>query len=149
MQTNEPIRSILRRKSSELYWLSPDASVYEAIALMSAKSAGALLVLEGDRLVGIISERDYARKVVLMGKSSRDTLIREIMSTPVFHVNPNTSVEDCMRLMTERRIRHLPVVENEKVTGIVSIGDLVKWTLSEQKNQIQHLESFIAGAYPG
>ncbi|MBI3681217.1 MAG: CBS domain-containing protein [Acidobacteria bacterium] len=149
MRTSEPIRAILRMKGPELFSLPPDASVYDAIALMSEKSAGALLVMDHGLLAGIISERDYARKVILMGKSSRETAIREIMSFPVIRVSLEETVDECMRIMTARRIRHLPVVDGERVAGIVSIGDIVKWIITRQEETIQQLESYIAGAYPG
>ena len=149
MRTTEPIRSILRQKSGVLYWLGPEATVYDAIALMSEKSAGALLVMKDGRLLGIISERDYARKVVLEGRSSRETRVEEIMTYPVKVVGPEETVDECMKRMTAARIRHLPVMEGERVVGIVSIGDLVKWTVTKQEETIQHLSSYIAGAYPG
>lgn len=149
MRFSDPIRSILESKGTQIYWLKPDDSVYDAIALMSEKSAGALLVMNAGKLEGIISERDYARKVILKGKSSRETKISEIMSSPVVTVTPDVCVDDCMRIMTVRRIRHLPVVEGERVVGIVSIGDLVKWLLSRQQETIEQLESYIAGVYPG
>jgi len=149
MRTIDPIRSILRTKSQNLYWLPPEATVYQAIELMSQKSAGALPVMNEGKLAGIVSERDYARKVILKGKSSKDTLVREIMSTPVITVSPDETVDECMRIMTGHRIRHLLVVDNDKVVGIVSIGDLVKWIVTAQQETIQHLHSFIQGAYPG
>jgi CBS domain-containing protein len=125
--------------------IPPDASVYEAIKLMADKEVGALLVMDGQRLVGIVSERDYARKVILQGKSSRDTPIREIMTGKVFYVRPDQTVEDCMALMTARRIRHLPVLDDDRVIGVVSIGDLVKAVISEQEVRIQQLEQYIMG----
>ncbi|MCC6344922.1 MAG: CBS domain-containing protein [Bryobacterales bacterium] len=149
MRTTEAIRSILRKKGGQLYWLEPEATVYDAIALMSAKSAGALLVMKDGRLLGIISERDYARKVVLEGRSSRETRVEEIMTSPVKVVGPEETVDECMKKMTAARIRHLPVVEGERVVGIVSIGDLVKWTVTKQEETIEQLSSYIAGGYPG
>jgi CBS domain-containing protein len=149
MRTIDPIRSILRTKSQNLYWLPPDATVYQAIELMSEKSAGALPVMNEGRLTGIVSERDYARKVILKGKLSKETLVSEIMSAPAITVSPDETVDECMRIMTGHRIRHLPVVEDGKVVGIVSIGDLVKWIVTAQQETIQHLHSFIQGAYPG
>jgi CBS domain-containing protein len=117
---------------------------------MSQKSIGAILVMTDGRLVGFISERDYARKVILKGKSSRDTQIREIMSVPVITVSPSDTVDECMRIMTGNRIRHLPVTDDGgKVIGIVSIGDLVKWIISAQEEMINHLHSYISGGYPG
>jgi CBS domain-containing protein len=149
MRTIDPIRSILRTKGQNLYWLPPEATVYQAVELMSQKSAGALPVMNEGKLAGIVSERDYARKVILKGKSSKDTLVSDIMSTPVITVSPDETVDECMRIMTGHRIRHLLVVENDKVVGIVSIGDLVKWIVTAQQETIQHLHSFIQGAYPG
>ncbi|MBS1830668.1 MAG: CBS domain-containing protein [Acidobacteria bacterium] len=148
MQVYDAIHSILHAKGQELYCLSPEASVFDAIALMARKSAGALPVLSDGRLVGIISERDYARKVILQGKSSKDTTIAEIMTAPVITVGPTETVNECMRIMTSQRIRHLPVVDHGKVIGIVSIGDLVKWIITAQEHTIHQLECFIAGAYP-
>ena len=117
--------------------------------MMADKHVGALLVISNDKLTGIISERDYARKVILRGKSSRLMEVQEIMVTPVIFVGPDHTVQDCMRIMTENRIRHLPVVENEKVLGVVSIGDLVKWIISAHEETIHHLEHYITSAYPG
>ena len=116
---------------------------------MSEKQVGALLVMRNNKLVGFISERDYARKVILQGKSSRDPLVSEIMSAPVITVSSAQTIDECMRLMTANRIRHLPVVEHGQVTGIVSIGDLVRWIISSQEETIHQLHSYIAGAYPG
>ena len=149
MRPSDPIRNVLKYKAPILYALPPDASVYEAIELMSEKSVGALLVMSGGDLVGFISERDYARKVILKGKSSPDTQIREIMSIPVITVSADDTVDECMRIMTGNRIRHLPVTDNHGVVGIVSIGDLVKWIVSAQEEMIHQLHSYIAGGYPG
>lgn len=148
MRLNDPVSSLLKHKSGEIWFVSPDQSVYDAVELMAEKRVGALPVMLADRLVGIISERDYARKIILKGRSSRQTRIREIMSSPVVCVTSAHTVDECMAIMTDSRIRHLPVIENERVTGIISIGDLVKWIISEQEQTIRHLEKYITGTYP-
>ena len=138
------VRQILDRKP-EVYWVDPGTSVLEALNIMAEKNVGALVVLDHDQLVGIFSERDYARKVVLQGKSSRDTPVREIMSTQVVCVSPQRAAAECMALMTEKRVRHLPVLDQGSVVGVVSIGDVVKAVLDEQRFQIEQLEGFIKG----
>jgi len=137
------VRQLLQSKSGGLCTVGPDASVLDALKLMAEKNIGALLVVDNDRLVGILSERDYARKVILRGKSSHDTPIREIMTERAVCVQPGNTVEECMALMTDKHIRHLPVIENEKLLGVLSIGDLVKETISEQQFMIKQLESYI------
>ena len=137
------VRQLLDRKGRQIFSIAPGDAVLAAIRLMAERHVGALLVMEGDTLAGIVSERDYARKVILMGRSSADTPVRDIMSTPVVTVQPETPVEKCMQLMTERRVRHLPVVEDGRVVGMVSIGDLVKAVIAEQQQQIEQLESYI------
>lgn len=149
IQCTGTIRDVLKHKGHQVWTIAPDATVFEAIEKLAEKNVGALLVMEGDRLVGIFSERDYTRKVALRGRSSKDTRVREILSDRVICVTPEHSVEDGLRLMTEHRIRHLPVVENQKVVGIVSIGDLVNWVINQQSATIRHLETYITGGYPG
>jgi CBS domain-containing protein len=139
------VNSVLRHKGNSVFSISPDASVYQAISIMAEKSIGALPVISDGRIVGILSERDYARKVVLQSRSSKDTLVGEIMATPVTTVTPSTTVEDCMRIMTVQRIRHLPVVEDGTLVGIVSIGDLVRKVITTQVEIIQHLQEYISG----
>lgn len=143
----DTVSSVLRRKDRKVLSISPDSSVYDAIALMAQNSIGALLVVSEGKLVGILSERDYARKVVLQSRSSKDTQVADIMTTPVFTVSPSHTVEECMRLMTDKRIRHLPVVEGNAIVGIVSIGDLVRSMLTVQGEIIQHLQQYINGPY--
>ena len=137
------VRQMLEGKSRALCTIGPDARVFEALKLMAEKNIGALLVVQNDKLAGILSERDYARKVILHGKSSHDMLVKEIMTQNVICVQPNRTVDECMALMTDKRIRHLPVIENDRLVGILSIGDLVKEVISEQQFMIQQLESYI------
>jgi CBS domain-containing protein len=141
----DTVSSILRDKGHDVWSVSPDESVFQAISLMADKGIGALVVIAGEMLVGIISERDYARKVVLQGKSSKDTPVRDIMTRVVVSVSPSHTVDDCMRIVTTKRIRHLPVVQNEKVVGVVSIGDLVRRVISTQGETIQYLQEYIVG----
>jgi CBS domain-containing protein len=143
------IGAVLSQKGSHVWTVTPETTVFDAIELMAEKNVGALLVLDNDRLVGMISERDYTRKVALKGKASKQTLVGEIMGAPVITVTPEDTVEDCLRIMLEDRVRHLAVVDGCTLVGIVSIGDLVNWTISAQTATINHLESYIAGQYPG
>lgn len=139
------VRHILQGKGRDVWTVTPDTSVYDALSLMADKGVGALLVLEAGRPVGIISERDYARKVILKGKSSLDTPIKEIMTEKVVYVRPEQTIEECMTLMTDKRFRHLPVLEGERVVGIISIGDLVKAVIEEKDFMIKQLEGYITG----
>ena len=148
MEVIGTISAILRHKGSQVWSISAEATVFDAIREMAEKNIGALLVTEGDRLQGIISERDYTRKVALRGRSSRDTKVREIISSPLVHVSPNHTVQECMRLMTEHRVRHLPVLEGDKTVGLVSIGDLVNWIISAQSAALSQLQNYITGEYP-
>jgi signal-transduction protein with cAMP-binding, CBS, and nucleotidyltransferase domain len=145
---NEAVKSILAQKSQTLWSISPETSVYEAMAIMSERHIGALVVLSAERLVGIITERDYARKVILKARQSRETEVREIMTTPVLFVTPEQTFGQCMYVMSSRQIRYLPVLEADRVIGIVSIGDLVNWIISAQGDTIRHLHNYITGSYP-
>jgi CBS domain-containing protein len=145
---DEPVRSVLRQKSPVIFSISPDATVYEAIHQMSERHVGCLLVLSGGHLTGIVTERDYARKVVLQGRASHQTKVREIMTKPVLFVREDDTLNEALQLMTTRRIRHLPVLRDNDVVGIVSIGDLVSWLLEAQSRTIQQLQGYIEGLYP-
>jgi len=145
----DTINSVLELKGRQYWSVAPSATVFEAIEKMSEKGVGALLVMWEERLTGIISERDYARKVILKDRLSKQTQVREIMTDHVISVTPDHTVEECMRIMTENRIRHLPVVRGERVEGVISIGDLVNWIISAHEETIGHLEGYIAGRYPG
>lgn len=149
MKVTEPISSLLAtRPPREIWRVSPDDTVFDAIKLMSEKNIGAVLVMKGDKLVGILSERDYARKVILRGRSSRETSVNDVMTAELVCINPTTSIESAMTLITQRHIRHLPVMESDRLVGIVSIGDLVKRIINAQEAMIGHLENYVTGAYP-
>ena len=139
------VAQLLDRKGYTIYRVDPDQPVLEAIRLMAEYSVGALLVMRGEQLLGVVSERDYARKIILMGRSSGDTPVRQIMSSPVITVHSEQSVAECMQLMTDRRVRHLPVLEGQRVIGVLSIGDLVRSVVEEQRQTIEQLEQYIRG----
>jgi CBS domain-containing protein len=141
----DTVREILKRKGQKVWSIAPESTVYRAIEMMADKHVGAPVVMADEKMVGIISERDYARKVILKGKSSKETYVREIMTSPVVFVEPQHSVDDCMKIITENRIRHLPVLDQEKVVGIVSIGDVVNWIMSAQDHTIQQLQNYVSG----
>ena len=145
----ETVRSILKTKGNQVWSLSPEATVYDAIALMAEKGVGALLVLSHEKLVGIISERDYARKVFLKGHSSKETQVQDIMTRSVVTVRAENTVAECMRIMTDHRVRHLPVFDGETLAGVISIGDVVRAIISAQADTIRQLSSYITGEYPG
>jgi CBS domain-containing protein len=149
MDVSGNIAAVLGQKSREIFSVMPDTCVDDAVKMMDEKNVGALLVMKGGKLVGMLSERDYARKVMIRGKKSAETKVSDIMSTNLTVTHPNEGVEECLRVMTDKRIRHLPVLENEKVIGIISIGDLVKHVISCQSAAIAHLESYISGGYSG
>ena len=145
MKTSVPISSLLHHKGSTVWSITPEATVFDAIKLMSDKNVGALPVISHGMLTGIFTERDYTRKVALQGKTSKQTLVKEVLSREIVTVMPSDSIEDCMRIMTESRVRHLPVLQGEELVGIVSIGDLVNWTISAQDATIAQMEQYISG----
>jgi CBS domain-containing protein len=148
MRVLDPVLFILRKKGTEVWHVPSDATVYAAMKMMADKDVGALLVMDGEHLAGILSERDYARKVILQGRSSKETLVREIMSEPMITITPECPVDEAMRLITTNRVRHLPVVCDGKVQGMISIGDLVQWISFAQDHTIEQLEHYIEGKYP-
>jgi CBS domain-containing protein len=149
MGLDDTVRAVLDHKGIGVCAVTPETPVYEALEIMAEKDIGAVLVMEDADLCGVFSERDYARKVILQGKASRETQVTEIMTSPAIVATPDLSVDDCMRLMTGYRIRHLPVIDGEAVIGVLSIGDLVNWIIRRQEEEIHHLHHYIAGNYPG
>jgi CBS domain-containing protein len=145
--TSATIDNLLGAKAGKIWSVEPQATVLDALKMMAEKNVGALLVMRGEELLGIVSERDYARKVTLKGRAAETTLVSEVISTPVITVTPQQTVDECMRLMTGHRFRHLPVVKDGKVLGVISIGDLINWTISAQEQTIQQMENYIAGGY--
>jgi CBS domain-containing protein len=146
MQVLDPISAILKQKGGQVWSIAPNATVYDALAMMADKEIGSLLVLDGNKLVGMLSERDYARKIILRGRSSKETRVNEIMIPAPITILPNCSVDEAMRIMTENRVRHLPVLgDNGAALGIVSIGDLVKWIITSHQETIEQLQTYIAG----
>ena len=139
------VRKLLETKGRQIWSTTPDASVYDALTVMAEKRVGALVVLEGDKLCGVFSERDYARKVILQGKSSKETAVADVMSSKVFYISPDQQIDECMALMTDKSIRHLPVLDDGELVGVISIGDVVKATISQQEFIIDQLEHFITG----
>lgn len=139
------VKDILRIKGPDVWSTTSDATVYDALKAMAEKNVGALVVMDADAVVGIVSERDYARKVILHGRSSREIQVREIMSTEVYYVRPEQNIQECMALMTEKRVRHLPALEHDQLVGIISIGDVVKAVIADHESTIKHLENYITG----
>ena len=139
------VKDILRIKGHDVWSTTPDTTVYEALKAMAEKNVGALVVLDSNSVVGVVSERDYARKVILHGRSSRELQVREIMSTEVYYVSPEQDIHECMTQMTEKRVRHLPALENGKLVGVISIGDVVKAVIADHESTIKHLEDYITG----
>ena len=149
MEIHGTVRDILQNKGGEVWTTSPQHTVFDALALMGEKNIGALVTVEGGRVLGVLTERDYSRKVILVGRTSRDTLVSEILGGPAITVQSGDSIEKCMQLMTFHRIRHLPVVDDGKLVGLVSMGDLVQWVMHSQRHTILQLQGYIAGDYPG
>jgi len=149
MNLIDTVRLVLKQKGQNVWHVSPDGCVYDAIEIMADKHVGALMVVSEGILVGVVSERDYARKVILQGRLSKQTQVKEIMTSPAIVVTPEQTVEESMRIMTEKHIRHLPVVEDGRILGVVSIGDLVKWMISAQQHTISQLHNYITSQYPG
>ena len=148
MELLDTVESVLSQKNGSIWAIAPDATVYDALVMMAEKEIGSLLVMSGGQLIGILSERDYARKIALMGRSSHETLVREVMTSDPVTVTPSETVSACMALMTDHRRRHLAVLEGDRVIGVLSIGDLVNWIVKSHEKTIQQLHHYIAGAYP-
>ena len=148
MEISGTIRQVIASKGPEVTTTTPQAMVFDALTIMGEKNIGALVVIEGDQVVGVFSERDYSRKVILQGKTSRTTTVGEILSHPVITITPDDSIEECMERMTVHRIRHLPVVDGGKMVGVVSIGDVVNWIIHAQRHAIQQLTGYLSGQYP-
>ena len=149
MEIQGTVRDILQSKGGQVWVTNPRSTVYEAICLMGEKNIGALVVVEGGVVTGVFSERDYSRKVALEGRTSRDTLVGDILSQPVITIHRKDSIEQCMQAMTEHRIRHLPVVDDDQLVGLISMGDLVRWAMESQSHTILQLQGYISGDYPG
>jgi CBS domain-containing protein len=148
MKISGTVSQILATKGNEVSTIVPEAMVFDALTLMGEKNIGALVVIEGDKVAGVFSERDYSRKVILQGKSSRTTRVAEILSRPAITVTPDDSIEECMERMTRSRIRHLPVLDGERLVGLVSIGDVVNWIMHAQRHEIKQLTGYLSGQYP-
>ncbi len=148
MNLDRPVELIIKEKGNTVHTIAAEATVYEALVILAEKEIGALVVMDGEDFVGVFSERDYARKVVLAGRSSKEMQVREIMSSTIHTVEPQSTIDECMQHMTDKRCRHLPIVEGRKVVGIVSIGDLVHWIITTQERAIHELEDYITGDYP-
>lgn len=147
MQVPDPVSAILKQKGTRIWSIAPRATVYEALSVMADKEIGSLLVMDGSKLVGLVSERDYARKVILRGRSSKETRVDEIMTSPPITIGPDCSIGEAMRIMTENRMRHLPVIDSRGAAlGVVSIGDVVNWIMISQEQTIEQLQNYIAGA---
>ena len=150
MKITDTVDQVLKQKTfNKILPIDPEQTVHQALSLMAEHDVGALMVMSGSKLLGILSERYYARKGILLGHHSKDTTVREIMTSPVISVTPRQTVDDCMNLMTQGHFRHLPVLDGDKLIGVISIGDMVKWVISGQEHAIQALEGYITGAYPG
>ena len=149
MEIHGSVRDILTTKGSEVWTTTPEQTVYEAVRLMGEKNIGALVVMENTEVIGVLSERDYSRKVVLQDRTSRDTRVGDIITRPAIAVESGESIGKCMEIMTSARIRHLPVVDENKLVGMISIGDLVNWVMHSQRHTIQQLHGYISGEYPG